>query len=890
MGGNVSSTEGYISDQNVQEQLLQVRKNQIEIEKAEQDARTIKNYVKGQLKHKEQVGKSIDTIDNVRARRRSLSERKIDLRKKKLLKRVLSSSSSAEILKKEGLFDIAQNEVKQQQENVSGRTLLRPLPPRIVKRTATSITLVCAQHGGDSGKSHTGTKSGRRKKVELQFRRFRSDTQTWEKIPKQQLDTFANTITVKDLPPDSKFLEFRFRLLNGRSPCSLFSDPSEPSKTRPAVSTSSSTHSSSAVGPYPIIAKPTVHARSATTLEIRWQLLQGQKIDTQQFPKVRVMARRGDAGKSSRFAPIFEGKSSKLKLIVGKETPTLLSDTQYDFKVTLINVHHQHGPYSPVLICKTLPSPNLSDKWGGERNKGQKNINKGQKAKEKTTEDKLESQRFQAARENAVNIVRQWRDLATDLADEILQVAAEENSSSTSSTGSSGRLYNNVEQYTSSQPFRVRVLANGWEECWDPQTEQLYYCNVDGRSQWEMPKEFEEKKKLQLPKKSLPFRRKRFKFLWYIRGSPTGKCKIIGLTVRRKEVLFDSYKAFQRMNEQQLRSKLRLQYENEVGIDSGGITKDWFLHLSRAMLSPSLCLLRANSEGRYVIDFRSTIQENYTAYFEFLGTFLAKAIFERQLIDIPFSPVIYDFITGRRRGSLGKNRDEKTKTKTPSFTLDDLGNYDRELAKGLSYILENNPENLCLDFSVVSDQFGVQTVIELKPHGVDIPVTEANKNEYIQLVINYYLDKTIKDQINAMLRGFRKLISEDAIRVFTAKELDLLLNGEPEIDLDHLRSNVRYEGSYTETSPEILRFWNMVNSFTEKQRGELLRFTTGSSKIPLDGLDPPLCICPSEHGADALPSAHTCFNKLVLPTYDTEEKMTERFHFAIKEAQGFHMT
>ena len=38
-----------------------------------------------------------------------------------------------------------------------------------------------------------------------------------------------------------------------------------------------------------------------------------------------------------------------------------------------------------------------------------------------------------------------------------------------------------------------------------------------------------------------------------------------------------------------------------------------------------------------------------------------------------------------------------------------------------------------------------------------------------------------------------------------------------------------------------------------------------------------------------LPSAHTCFNHLLLPAYESEEQLKARFGTALSECSGFHI-
>ena len=79
---------------------------------------------------------------------------------------------------------------------------------------------------------------------------------------------------------------------------------------------------------------------------------------------------------------------------------------------------------------------------------------------------------------------------------------------------------------------------------------------------------------------------------------------------------------------------------------------------------------------------------------------------------------------------------------------------------------------------------------------------------------------------------------------------------------------------------------------SDKKRKRLLRFVTGTCRIPLDGFDPPFTLTPSDLDENALPMAHTCFNQLVLPTYSTVGLLLKRLDVAVEHgiAEGFHLT
>lgn len=65
-------------------------------------------------------------------------------------------------------------------------------------------------------------------------------------------------------------------------------------------------------------------------------------------------------------------------------------------------------------------------------------------------------------------------------------------------------------------------------------------------------------------------------------------------------------------------------------------------------------------------------------------------------------------------------------------------------------------------------------------------------------------------------------------------------------------------------------------------------FFAGSDRAPIGGLGSMKCIIQRD-GPDSnkLPTSHTCFNTLLLPEYNTRDKMMDRLKLAIMNAEGF---
>lgn len=82
-----------------------------------------------------------------------------------------------------------------------------------------------------------------------------------------------------------------------------------------------------------------------------------------------------------------------------------------------------------------------------------------------------------------------------------------------------------------------------------------------------------------------------------------------------------------------------------------------------------------------------------------------------------------------------------------------------------------------LTFSIEADVWGVQKVVDLKPGGRDIPVTDDNKREYVDLLVRHRLTDSIQEQIDAFKSGFTSIVPAQLVSIFNAYELQLLISG-----------------------------------------------------------------------------------------------------------------
>ncbi|CAD5316819.1 unnamed protein product [Arabidopsis thaliana] len=358
------------------------------------------------------------------------------------------------------------------------------------------------------------------------------------------------------------------------------------------------------------------------------------------------------------------------------------------------------------------------------------------------------------------------------------------------------------------------------------------------------------------------------------------------ISVRRAYVLEDSYNQLRMRSPQDLKGRLNVQFQGEEGIDAGGLTREWYQLLSRVIFDKgALLFTTVGNDATFQPNPNSVYQTEHLSYFKFVGRMVAKALFDGQLLDVYFTRSFYKHILGVK------------------VTYHDIEAVDPDYYKNLKWLLENDVSDILdLTFSMDADEEKhilyektEVTDYELKPGGRNIRVTEETKHEYVDLVADHILTSAIRPQINAFLEGLNELIPRELVSIFNDKELELLISGLPEIDFDDLKANTEYT-SYTVGSPVIRWFWEVVKAFSKEDMARFLQFVTGTSKVPLEGFKalqgisgPQRLQIHKAYGSpERLPSAHTCFNQLDLPEYQSKEQVQERLLLAIHEAnEGF---
>ena len=136
------------------------------------------------------------------------------------------------------------------------------------------------------------------------------------------------------------------------------------------------------------------------------------------------------------------------------------------------------------------------------------------------------------------------------------------------------------------------------------------------------------------------------------------------------------------------------------------------------------------------------------------------------------------------------------------------------------------------------------------------------------------------------MSGFNELIPQELINVFDERELELLIGGMSEIDVDDWMKHTDYRG-YNPSDEVVEWFWKCVRGWPAERKSRLLQFTTGTSRIPvncfkdLQGSDGPRRFTIEKAGElTQLPKSHTCFNRIDLPAYKSYDVLEQKLTIA----------
>lgn len=345
----------------------------------------------------------------------------------------------------------------------------------------------------------------------------------------------------------------------------------------------------------------------------------------------------------------------------------------------------------------------------------------------------------------------------------------------------------------------------------------------------------------------------------------------------------------------------------EEGADGGGLTREWYSVVARALMElPVIC--PTDNEAREYYFNPARCSPSDLAQCEFLGAFLGRALLDgsvrervRRLRHVTLSGVrlcdaFYAVLLGR------------------TLTLADVAHVSAAEYRALRAILDADvTPDLCLgtfEHRVFAPGAppgaSPLAVLPLRPGGSSLPITNANKAEFVLLKAQSVVMTSVARQLDAACAGFYSIVPASALRAskLTPRQLRRLLCGAGcGFNVAELRQMTRYDAPYSAEHPVVAWLWELLAEAGHALQSDFLEFTTGAAEPPAAGFAamrgsgnaPPLTVRAAPLRSDGaaedapprLPTARTCSNTFELPPYDTKATLRDKLREALAQKNTF---
>ncbi|XP_047196036.1 probable E3 ubiquitin-protein ligase HERC1 [Hippoglossus stenolepis] len=358
------------------------------------------------------------------------------------------------------------------------------------------------------------------------------------------------------------------------------------------------------------------------------------------------------------------------------------------------------------------------------------------------------------------------------------------------------------------------------------------------------------------------------------------KCKPIFVQIARQVV---------KLNASDLRLPSRawkVKLVGEGADDAGGVFDDTITEMCQELETGVVDLLipspNATAEVGYNRDrflFNpSACQDEHMLQFRFMGILMGVAIRTKKPLDLHLAPLVWKQLC------------------CIPLLPEDLEEVDLLYVQTLKSILhiedsgiteENFHEMIPLDSFVGQSADG--KMVPIIPGGNSIPLSFSNRKEYVERAIEYRLHE-IDRQVAAVREGMSWIVPVPLLSLLTAKQLEQMVCGMPEICCDVLKKVVRYR-EVDEQHALVQWFWQTLEEFSNEERVLFMRFVSGRSRLPANTADisQRFQIMKVDRPYDSLPTSQTCFFQLRLPPYSSQAVMAERLRYAINNCRSIDM-
>uniref|UniRef100_A0A3B3TIB6 HECT and RLD domain containing E3 ubiquitin protein ligase 3 n=1 Tax=Poecilia latipinna TaxID=48699 RepID=A0A3B3TIB6_9TELE len=346
------------------------------------------------------------------------------------------------------------------------------------------------------------------------------------------------------------------------------------------------------------------------------------------------------------------------------------------------------------------------------------------------------------------------------------------------------------------------------------------------------------------------------------------------LHVRRNHLVSDTLRELTMYSDVDLKKPLKVIFDGEEAVDAGGVTKEFFLLLLKELLDPVYGMFTHYKDSNLLwFSDKCFVEQNW---FHLIGIVCGLAIYNSTVVDLHFPLALY----------------KKLLDVSPS--LDDFKELSPTEARSLQQLLDYEggdvEETFLLNFAITRENYGMTEIKELIPGGESIAVDKNNRKEFVEAYLRYVFSDSVSEQYSAFSAGFLKVCGGEILSLFQPSELMAMVVGNNNYNWEEMEKNAVYKGEYTATHPTVRLFWEVFHEFPLEKKKQFLLFLTGSDRIPIHGMESLRIVIQSTMAEEHyLPVAHTCYNLLDMPRYQTKETLRRRLTQAVEQYEGFSL-
>lgn len=290
--------------------------------------------------------------------------------------------------------------------------------------------------------------------------------------------------------------------------------------------------------------------------------------------------------------------------------------------------------------------------------------------------------------------------------------------------------------------------------------------------------------------------------------------QFVVFNVTRENLVEDTIREICTYKAQDLKKPLKVKFHGEEAEDAGGVRKEFFMLLIKDLLDPKYGMFKEFEDSRVVWFSEHSFEEE--EMFKLIGTLCGLAIYNFTIINLPFPLVLYKKL-------LKENID-----------INDLSELSPTLANSMKSILNYDADDLetvfDLTFEVSREVFGEIQTVPLKVGGDKIAVTQDNKyefqiylplsknnfnffysrKEFVDLYIDYIINKSVEKQFNGFYTGFMKVCGGRVMELFRAHELMAVVVGNENYDWDAFEQCTEYKNGYTSADQTVSTIYILI--------------------------------------------------------------------------------